>query len=123
MQSTNQVQQGLLASNTSQKTSNPWLIFLRAAFYLVIGTSISMALGDPLIKSVIEFAQAANVSSFWVSYLAIPLALNYGSALLSITSATQKTKKSISLTLSSVHMLLSSLHNINNIPDNIIFGP
>lgn len=102
-QSTNQVQQGLLASNTSQTTSNPWLIFLRASFFLVFGTCISIALGDPLIKSVIQFAQAANVSSFWVSYLAIPLALNYGSALLSITAATQKTKKSISLTLSSLY--------------------
>lgn len=63
------------------------------------------ALSEPLIRSVISFAQAANLSSFAVSYLAIPFAMNYGVALQSIASARQKTQRSISLTLSSVTFL------------------
>ncbi|KAL8511573.1 hypothetical protein ACS0TY_018106 [Phlomoides rotata] len=104
-QSTSQAQQGLLASSTStsQTTSSSWLVILRASFFLIFGTGLLIALGEPLIKSVIDFAVAANLSSFWVSYLAIPLALSYGVAIQSIASATQKTQKSISLTLSSLY--------------------
>ncbi|KAL0398515.1 UNVERIFIED_CONTAM: Sodium/calcium exchanger NCL1 [Sesamum radiatum] len=68
-----------------------------------VGTVMLCALGEPLIKSVVGFSQAANLPSFCVSYLAIPFALNYGAAIQSIASARQKTQKSISLTLSALY--------------------
>lgn len=68
-----------------------------------------LALGEPLIRTVVDFAQAANLSSFCVSYLAIPFAMNYGAAVQSIASARQKTQRSISLTLSSVYSSLSGI--------------
>ncbi|KAK6149986.1 hypothetical protein DH2020_017511 [Rehmannia glutinosa] len=85
------------------KKNNSWLNYLRAFFFVIIGTVMLCALAEPLIKSVVAFSQAANLSSFCVSYLAIPFAMNYGVAVQSIASARQKTQKSISLTLSALY--------------------
>ncbi|KAL0300688.1 UNVERIFIED_CONTAM: Sodium/calcium exchanger NCL2 [Sesamum radiatum] len=103
-QNTNQAMQGLLTSSTqTSQTSNSWLNYLRAAFFLTVGTVMLCAFAEPLIRTVVDFAQAANLSSFSVSYLAIPFAMNYGVAVQSISSARQKTQKSISLTLSAIY--------------------
>ncbi|KZV51104.1 hypothetical protein F511_01896 [Dorcoceras hygrometricum] len=104
-QNTSQTQKGHLsnASSLSPTTSNSWLTILNATFLLTLGIFMLCVLGEPLIKSVLGFAQAVNLSSFSISYLAIPFALNYGVAFQSITSARQKTQKSISLTLSSLY--------------------
>jgi Ca2+/Na+ antiporter len=104
--SQNQLQQGLLANSTTARrkaSSNSWLNYLRAFFFVIFGTVMLCALSEPLIKSVVGFAQAANLSSFCVSYLAIPFAMNYGAAVGSIASARQQTQKSISLTLSALY--------------------
>ncbi|KAI3456190.1 hypothetical protein Pfo_012853 [Paulownia fortunei] len=102
--------QGLLANgnggkstSTGRRASNSWPNYLRAFYFVTIGTVMLCALAQPLAKSVVTFAQAANLSSFWVSYLAVPFATNYGVAVQSITSARQKTQKSISLTLSALY--------------------
>lgn len=104
-QNTSQAQQGLLsnASSTSQTTSNSWLTIFNATFLIIFGIFMLCVLSEPLIKSVVGFAQAANLSSFSVSYLVIPFAMNYGAAVQSIASARQKTQKSISLTISALY--------------------
>ncbi|KAG5561809.1 hypothetical protein RHGRI_004751 [Rhododendron griersonianum] len=80
-----------------------WLNYLKASFYLILGTAITALLGLPLMEAVADFATAANISSFAVSYVVIPLALNYRQALSTITSARKKTQKAISLTLSEIY--------------------
>ncbi|KAI8567924.1 hypothetical protein RHMOL_Rhmol02G0158800 [Rhododendron molle] len=80
-----------------------WLNYLKASFYLILGTAITGLLGLPLMEAVADFATAANISSFAVSYVVIPLALNYRQALSTITSARKKTQKAVSLTLSEVY--------------------
>ncbi|XP_073025872.1 sodium/calcium exchanger NCL2-like [Primulina eburnea] len=119
-QNTSQAQKGQLSnasSTTSQMTSYSWLTFFKATLWIVLGTFMLCALSEPLIKSVASFAQAANLSSFSVSYLAIPFALNYGVAVQSIASARQKTQKSISLTLSALYSGVF----MNNIVGLIVF--
>ncbi|XP_073312721.1 sodium/calcium exchanger NCL2-like [Primulina huaijiensis] len=118
-QNTSQTQQGQLskASSTSQRTSNSWLTIFKATLWIILGTFMLCALSEPLIKSVVSFAQAANLSSFSVSYLVIPFALNYGVAVQSIASARQKTQKSISLTLSALYSGVF----MNNIVGLIVF--
>ncbi|KAK6154757.1 hypothetical protein DH2020_009005 [Rehmannia glutinosa] len=101
-QNTSQAQQAS-STSTSQTATNSWSNYLRAAFFLIVGTVMLCALAEPLIRSVTDFAQAANLSSFCVSYLAIPFAMNYGVAVQSIASARQKTQRSISLTLSALY--------------------
>ncbi|KAK6124361.1 hypothetical protein DH2020_041854 [Rehmannia glutinosa] len=74
--SQNQLQQGLLAKSSSARLkaiSNSWLNYLRAFFFVIIGTVMLCALAEPLIK------------------------------IQSIASARQKTQKSISLTLSAIY--------------------
>ncbi|GFP79734.1 nudix hydrolase 15 mitochondrial [Phtheirospermum japonicum] len=101
-QSTSQAQQAS-STSTSQTVSNSWLNYFRAGFFVIVGTVMLCALAEPLIRTVVDFSQAANLSSFSVSYLAIPFAMNYGVAVQSIASARQKTQKSISLTLSALY--------------------
>ncbi|KAG8385479.1 hypothetical protein BUALT_Bualt03G0049600 [Buddleja alternifolia] len=122
-QSTSEAQQGLLGNSTGtskstrQRASNSWLNYLRASFFVLVGTVMLCALAEPLIKTVVSFAEAANLSSFAVSYLAIPFAMNYGAAVQSIASSRQKTQKSISLTLSALY---SGVY-MNNIMGMIVF--
>ncbi|CAA2934626.1 sodium calcium exchanger NCL2-like [Olea europaea subsp. europaea] len=105
---TSEAQQSLLANNTSTTAtpsttaSNVWVKFLTAAFFLIFGSGMLLVLAQPLITSVVSFSEAVNLSSFAVSYLAIPLAMNYRVAVSSIGSASRKSQRSISLTLSSV---------------------
>ncbi|PSS24599.1 Calmodulin like [Actinidia chinensis var. chinensis] len=99
-------QQSLLAKrkgSRGQRVDKSWWNYLKAGFLLVLGTAITVLLTQPLIKTVSEFATSANISSFYVSYVVIPLAFNYRQAVATITTSTQKTKKAISLTLSEIY--------------------
>lgn len=106
---TSDAQQSLLANTTTPAptpgttTSNVWVTFFRAAFFFILGTGMLLVLAEPLIQSVVTFSQVVNLSSFAVSYLAIPFAMNYRVAVASVGSARQKTQNSISLTLSSLY--------------------
>ncbi|KAA8519701.1 hypothetical protein F0562_013854 [Nyssa sinensis] len=79
-----------------------WGNYFKAAFQLLLGTAILALLAQPLVIAVIDFSSSANISSFYIAYVVIPLALNYGTALSAFTSARQKTQTAISLTLSQV---------------------
>ncbi|KAL8468161.1 hypothetical protein ACS0TY_031414 [Phlomoides rotata] len=102
-QNSSDLQQGLLDKSTNTKARNLWWDLSTAFFFVILGTAMLCALAEPLINSVVAFAQAANLPSFSVSYLAIPFAMNYRVAVQSIASARQKTKQSISLTLSALY--------------------
>lgn len=112
MQSGSKEEEKSLVSQKKDSSKSPhsgsgksWLKYLKASFYLILGTAITALLGLPLMEAVADFATAANISSFAVSYVVIPLALNYRQALSTITSARKKTQKAISLTLSEVSFL------------------
>lgn len=123
MQITGQDQQPLLASSTSTSTSqtatNSWSTYLRAIFFVAFGTFIASALSEPLVKSFIELSTVTNLSSFSSSYLFLPISLGFNSILQTVTSASQKTQRTTSLTLSSVCFLLK---DINSIKLRIIYG-
>ncbi|CAA2934624.1 sodium calcium exchanger NCL2-like [Olea europaea subsp. europaea] len=120
---TSEAQQSLLANNTSTTAtpsttaSNVWVKFLTAAFFLIFGSGMLLVLAQPLITSVVSFSEAVNLSSFAVSYLAIPLAMNYRVAVSSIGSASRKSQRSISLTLSSLYGAVY----MNNVIGLIVF--
>ncbi|KAL2475269.1 sodium/calcium exchanger family protein/calcium-binding EF hand family protein [Abeliophyllum distichum] len=104
-------------TTTSTTASNPWVTFFRATFFLIVGSGMLLLLAEPLIRSVVSFSEAVNLSSFAVSYLAIPFAMNYRAAVASIGSARQMTQKSISLTLSSLY----SAVYMNNVIGLMVF--
>jgi Ca2+/H+ antiporter len=104
LQKTTEEQQRLLAQKKESKgTDKAWLNYIKAAFLLLLGTAISVLLAQPLMQTLQEFSSAVNIPSFLVSYVVIPLALNYRQTLRAITSARQKTEKAISLTFSEVY--------------------
>lgn len=104
LQKTTEEQQRLLAQKKESKgTDKAWLNYIKAAFLLLLGTAISALLAQPLMQTLQEFSSAVNIPSILVSYVVIPLALNYRQTLRAITSARQKTEKAISLTFSEVY--------------------
>ena len=104
LQKSTDEQQGLLAQKKESKgTDMAWLNYIKAAFLLILGTAITVLLAQPLMQTLQEFSTAVNIPSFLVSYVVIPLALNYRQTLRAITSARQKTENAISLTFSEVY--------------------
>ena len=104
LQKSTDEQQRLLAQKKESKgTNKSWLNYINAAFLLILGTAITVLLAQPLMQTLQEFSTAVNIPSFLVSYVVIPLALNYRQTLRAITSARQKTEKAISLTFSEVY--------------------
>ncbi|KAI3781326.1 hypothetical protein L2E82_11337 [Cichorium intybus] len=54
--------------------------------------------------NVVSFASSANVPSFLIPYFIIPCAINIPRLLSTITSASQKTQRAASLTLSQIYV-------------------
>ncbi|XP_042065254.1 sodium/calcium exchanger NCL2-like [Salvia splendens] len=103
--SQNPEQEALLSriTSSSQAKSTSWLIYLKATLSLALGFGIALSLSQPLMTSIMAFAKATNVSSFWVSYVVLPLALHYNNILQTIKLASQKSEKTNSLLLSSLY--------------------
>ncbi|KAK6917653.1 Sodium/calcium exchanger membrane region [Dillenia turbinata] len=93
----------LTQRKSSQTTVRSWWNFTKATFLLVLGTAILSFLTLPLMESISEFASDINISSFAISYVIIPLALNSREAISMITTIRQKNKKDASLTLSEMY--------------------
>ncbi|KAM7525051.1 hypothetical protein LguiA_014953 [Lonicera macranthoides] len=98
-------EQQKLITQTKQSASadSSWRDYLTAALQVFGGTAILAVLAMPLIETVADFSTSANIPSFLVPYVVIPLAMNYGRALGVISSAQQKTEDAISLTLSELY--------------------
>lgn len=75
---------------------------LKALLLLVVGTAIAAAFADPLVDAVDNFSTATNIPTFFISFIALPLATNSSEAVSAIIFATRKKRKSASLTFSEV---------------------
>lgn len=111
---TTEEQQSLIAKNVATQSAandrrKDWLNYVKAGLLVILGTTITLTLGQPLVGTLVRFSFAANVPSFLISYVVIPLALNFGQAVRAISSAREKTEKAISLMLSEVCILINFL--------------
>lgn len=77
--------------------------YAKASFLIVLGTTMMVILGSPLMQSFQDVASDLNMPSFLVSYVMLPLAMSYKQALGAITSARKKTLKDISGPMSEVY--------------------
>lgn len=103
-ESTKEEHQSLLARKKKGISADrSWLNYAKAAFQLLLGTAMLALLARPLINSVVNFSTAANIPSFLIPYVVIPLAITYGRAKSAIASARRRTAKSASLTLSQIY--------------------
>ncbi|KAL5716362.1 hypothetical protein ACHQM5_018071 [Ranunculus cassubicifolius] len=91
------------ANTTEQTVQNSITTYFRALSFLLLGTIILLILASPLIESVINFSDALNIPSIYISYILVPFVSNYRRTLSAISNAEQKSQQSASLTLSEIY--------------------
>lgn len=102
-QKTEPAEQSLLVKTEKSRSFGSLMVdYSKAVFELLVGVALLAVLATPYIKIVGNFSAAVNIPQFFVPYVVIPFALNYRRALAFISSAKEKTRSSISLTLSEV---------------------
>lgn len=82
---------------------NPKATTIKAVLFLVLGTIIAAVFADPLVDAVNNFSDATSIPSFFISFIALPLATNSSEAVSAIIFATRKKTKSASLTFSELY--------------------
>ncbi|XP_076919100.1 sodium/calcium exchanger NCL2-like [Bidens hawaiensis] len=91
-----------MESHNSQ-SSNSVFEFLEALSLVLFGSVVTFLVAKPLKTNVVNLSYDANVPSFLIPYFTIPCASNIASLLSAITSASQKTERAASLTLSQIY--------------------
>ncbi|KAJ3692144.1 hypothetical protein LUZ60_012494 [Juncus effusus] len=76
---------------------------IKAGLLLLLGTCMAAAFADPLVDTVHNFSQATKIPSFFISFIAMPLATNSSEAVSAIIFASRKKKNTSSLTFSEIY--------------------
>ncbi|XVF70103.1 hypothetical protein PTKIN_Ptkin11bG0135500 [Pterospermum kingtungense] len=82
---------------------NPRWISFKAVLMLLLGTIIAAAFADPLVDAVDNFSDATSIPSFFISFIALPLATNSSEAVSAIIFSSRKKKRTASLTFSELY--------------------
>lgn len=75
----------------------------KAIMLLVLGIAMLAVLAEPLIHSVQKFSTAANIPSFYVAFVLVPLATSARTAISAIRATKQQIPKTTSLTFSEIY--------------------
>ncbi|EPS57671.1 hypothetical protein M569_17145, partial [Genlisea aurea] len=87
----------------AQDIENRRWVTIKAAIFLVLGTAIAAAFADPLVDAVDNFSSATKIPTFFISFVALPLATNSSEAVSAIIFASRKKMRSASLTFSELY--------------------
>lgn len=96
-------QEALIPKKTTASAQASIWDYVEALALVLVGTAMTALVALPLIMNVSSFATQANVPSFLIPYFIIPCAINIPRLLSTIASASQKTQRAASLTLSQVY--------------------
>lgn len=88
----------------AESESSKWTT-VKAGLLLLLGTLIAAAFADPLVDSVQNFSNATKIPTFFISFIALPMATNSSEAVSAIIFASRKKLRSASLTFSEVIFL------------------
>ncbi|XP_039034607.1 sodium/calcium exchanger NCL1-like [Hibiscus syriacus] len=105
----------LFRARAKVNNNQPWWNYIEAAFLVTLGTTATIMLSKPLVAAFVGFSESANVPSFMVSYVVVPLALHFRQGFRAVSSAREKTEKAASLTFSEVYGAVF----MNNVMDYI----
>ncbi|KAK8496982.1 hypothetical protein V6N13_128565 [Hibiscus sabdariffa] len=86
-----------------EHVENPRWISFKAVLMLLLGTLIAAAFADPLVDVVDNFSTATSIPSFFISFIALPLATNSSEAVSAIIFASRKKQRTASLTFSELY--------------------
>ncbi|XP_031265122.1 sodium/calcium exchanger NCL-like [Pistacia vera] len=84
---------------------------------LVIGTIISTAFANPLKDTVINFSNETTIPSFFISFVALPLATKLSDVIPILIYASRKSAESTSLTFNELYRTVS----VNNVIQLSVF--
>ncbi|KAK3036294.1 hypothetical protein RJ639_031266 [Escallonia herrerae] len=82
---------------------NPKWTSFKAVLLLLLGTVIAAVFADPLVDAVDNFSTATSIPSFFISFIALPVATNSSEAVSAIIFASRKRLRSASLTFSELY--------------------
>ena len=102
MQKTWEETDKLVEENSSGQVDRSPRAWFKAIMLLMAGIVILSVLAEPLIHSVQSFSSAANISSFFVAFILVPLATNARAASSAISAASRRKPRTTSLTFSEV---------------------
>jgi Ca2+/H+ antiporter len=90
------------ADEAVESVENPGWCIAKAVGFLLLGAAIAAAFADPLVDAVHNFSDATHIPSFFISFIALPLATNSSEAVSAIIFASRKKQRTSSLTFSEV---------------------
>lgn len=76
---------------------------IKAGLMLLLGTLIAAAFADPLVDAVDNFSDATSIPTFFISFIALPLATNSSESVSAIIFASRKKQRTASLTFSELY--------------------
>nr|GMC56640.1 sodium/calcium exchanger NCL-like [Ipomoea batatas] len=76
---------------------------IKAALFSLLGTAIAAAFANPLVDAIKSFSCATNIPTFFISFIALPLATNSSKALWATIIARRKKLDTVSLTFSELY--------------------
>ncbi|KAG6516431.1 hypothetical protein ZIOFF_026896 [Zingiber officinale] len=86
-----------------ERIDNPGQVVSNAILLLLLGTVLAAIFADPLVDAVDNFSLATSIPSFFISFIAMPLATNASEAVSSIIFASRKKQRTSSLTFSEIY--------------------
>ncbi|KAJ0963079.1 hypothetical protein J5N97_028201 [Dioscorea zingiberensis] len=86
-----------------ESVNNPTSTCIKALLLLLLGTVLAAAFADPLVDAVDNFSLATNIPSFFISFIAMPLATNSSEAVSALIFASRKKQRTASLTFSEIY--------------------
>lgn len=85
----------------------------KAIIRVIIGIAIVSSLVLPLIKNTQLLAESIGISNFFVSFVVLPFAVNFKTAVANIFPASQKKEHAASIMFSEVNSLFSPYNLVN----------
>ncbi|KAK9132010.1 hypothetical protein Scep_011538 [Stephania cephalantha] len=86
-----------------ENIDNPKWTSIKAVLLLLLGAAIAAAFADPLVDAVNNFSAVTSIPSFFISFIALPLATNSSEAVSALIFASRKKKRTSSLTFSEIY--------------------
>lgn len=102
--------EGYQSDEVVEAVENPKWITFKAVMMLLLGTLIAAVFADPLVDAVDNFSDATSIPTFFISFIALPLATS-SEAVSAIIFASRKKRRTTSLTFSVVCFFPSLLCN------------
>ncbi|TVU06749.1 hypothetical protein EJB05_47561, partial [Eragrostis curvula] len=92
----------LLVDRSDEVIENKGWYTTKAVLLLLLGAAVAAAFADPLVDTIHNFSNATRIPSFFISFVALPLATKSSEAISVIFTACRRKKKTADLAFSEV---------------------